>query len=1068
MSINRDQNVASDTSSVVEMPLKKRKDSRFHSYLSLSDGGNAEQKKKKWRNEALLTHPDESISQADSSRKRMWESFPSFYNGGGGGGGDDDDCDCDNTVYRNPYLNHMRSDITSQECEAGHNHVSSLVSNMHVAGNDKRAQARSPSCKYFQTPGELHAIASDTDEVIDLKRPGSKCERLGTYGDIFSAMRLRFGETSHSNVSPLIPIGGSNLLVSDLKKEKTDHAELSSTPLRCFEMPVELSDGLVRNKAGHGCSEISVNRTSSTEVRSDSVLRPPVSCKDLFPLYNDIYSQNIHSSSLSSVGTNECGHLQTSVFGISPFVPQFKTGLSPSLKMCEKDLYPSLEFGTETKPSEHQTGASPLSLMSSRDKAYLRPELGIQTSSFSLMKSHEGESYSGYGFNVHSKTTKPESGSASSVGCNEQEIRPISQCNIHPKTETLPPSVSWQSKNFSESLKDNGRLDGADNSFKNMNCTETNSSKEERIFVLPKSKVTQLNGLHLTRKTPHFEINAYSNIGTTSSEESPCNYKKSEDNSESHISGSKYIAGQQYQREGTDIMGEEGAVDRKDLPCKRNYIPKDSDDTSRIVRVKSKEVQNVMKNHDDVNQGMIKYSRECSEEEVPVCINDIHPLMFEGSNGRNSSHEEAILMPGDSLTDGISDYDINDCFEDIDDTDDIEILQYVFKSDVSTNNSSVQQKALDCTKGSTSSNDFKDTNQKNFAHQCELSKKLNFSKSPMVYKGSVFHNNTGNLMDEQRAGSQLSKTNSKTGMTYNNVMNPSSCASSRSITCVNHEVQPPAPALTPQVLRGGVYDSSHTVSQSEVSPYCVSKTHSIPETSRRKMLSPFGSFGLQSRRLQDGSLPEFTRLSRVPTRVISYTGSSYSPPVKKHCYDSNLVPDPDGYDTGGWNPAIPSSSTDNFVASNTDSIKKVFANSPGKYVEPDSRVNISVSLKEIPGLTSVCDTSLQTSAASYNVQGGLEMYKKKEARCVSNSDGGEKQQNIIEDKMETTQKDSRLEWECAICLETVSSKRGISSTMCGHVYCTPCITEVVCKKMECPTCRRTLDTTQVHPLYLFG
>lgn len=63
---------------------------------------------------------------------------------------------------------------------------------------------------------------------------------------------------------------------------------------------------------------------------------------------------------------------------------------------------------------------------------------------------------------------------------------------------------------------------------------------------------------------------------------------------------------------------------------------------------------------------------------------------------------------------------------------------------------------------------------------------------------------------------------------------------------------------------------------------------------------------------------------------------------------------------------------------------------------------------------------------------------------------------------------SRSELECAVCLESMNSKRGTSATTCGHVYCTPCIEEVIKKKGECPTCRKALDSTQVHKLFLFA
>ena len=57
--------------------------------------------------------------------------------------------------------------------------------------------------------------------------------------------------------------------------------------------------------------------------------------------------------------------------------------------------------------------------------------------------------------------------------------------------------------------------------------------------------------------------------------------------------------------------------------------------------------------------------------------------------------------------------------------------------------------------------------------------------------------------------------------------------------------------------------------------------------------------------------------------------------------------------------------------------------------------------------------------------------------------------------------------ECPVCLEKLSSRRGTSSTTCGHVFCTRCIDDAIAKKGECPTCRNILNSTQVHELFLF-
>ncbi|KAF2898382.1 hypothetical protein ILUMI_07785 [Ignelater luminosus] len=54
---------------------------------------------------------------------------------------------------------------------------------------------------------------------------------------------------------------------------------------------------------------------------------------------------------------------------------------------------------------------------------------------------------------------------------------------------------------------------------------------------------------------------------------------------------------------------------------------------------------------------------------------------------------------------------------------------------------------------------------------------------------------------------------------------------------------------------------------------------------------------------------------------------------------------------------------------------------------------------------------------------------------------------------------------CAICLKNLNGKK-LSSTVCGHVFCTACITSVVKRLKYCPTCRKRLNLSRIHPLYI--
>ncbi|KAJ6636037.1 E3 ubiquitin-protein ligase RNF4 [Pseudolycoriella hygida] len=59
--------------------------------------------------------------------------------------------------------------------------------------------------------------------------------------------------------------------------------------------------------------------------------------------------------------------------------------------------------------------------------------------------------------------------------------------------------------------------------------------------------------------------------------------------------------------------------------------------------------------------------------------------------------------------------------------------------------------------------------------------------------------------------------------------------------------------------------------------------------------------------------------------------------------------------------------------------------------------------------------------------------------------------------------EKKFRHSCAICLDDVKSAH---STVCGHIYCGPCIKEAVKLFKKCPTCNKKLKTSNVHPIYL--
>ena len=53
-----------------------------------------------------------------------------------------------------------------------------------------------------------------------------------------------------------------------------------------------------------------------------------------------------------------------------------------------------------------------------------------------------------------------------------------------------------------------------------------------------------------------------------------------------------------------------------------------------------------------------------------------------------------------------------------------------------------------------------------------------------------------------------------------------------------------------------------------------------------------------------------------------------------------------------------------------------------------------------------------------------------------------------------------------LMLQLQQSKVQLMSTVCGHLFCNPCIKAAVRANRQCPTCRRRLSANQIHPIFL--
>ena len=999
---------------------------------------------------------------------------------------DDDDDDDDNTGYINPYLNLLRSHVIPQEGEGSCNFTSPLapkgsnhksVTDVNVAGQDLRAQdGLSSSHKYFDFhkyhnfPDELFGITSDFDKypyVFGRTRneSGNECPKIS--GDTSN------GERSDSLVSSLPPKADDQSRASVSGEDGAAHTGHSSASHKLL-----LKGDLIRKTVDHESSGISGDRTSGTHIKPEPIpSSSSKSCDGLFPRKYDLCSEYGFQSLLPVVAIGSA-HLLASGYR-NDTVPPFRSQLASSLKIYENEVPPSSEFDIKTKPSRSQAGdlsssltlrehyrhpnsefgtrwklsgnqadAVPLSLKMCKSEPVLTSDCVAHTSSSLSPKLPESEPYSMYKYDVDSQTAERKSGSSSAVKFTERGISPLFQWKNYRENETLHLPVS-ENSDSSDISRNAERFGGADSSLRNeVKCTDSDPAK-----VLAKKLWKFKRELRrAVESTPSSEIGKAREAGTISKQGPTCIYKGSRGNFEKRVGENVPIVGHQYQGRETSTKEEHCAVGNTELPSRANSCILKG---SRIMPLKSEGVQNVADSHCFGFQDVNTDGRKCSEEDAAVCIDDMQSLNGEQNKRGNGDHEETILVVSDdSDDDTIPVYDVNDGCEGTDD-DDIEIVKCLSKSSVGKTDCSAQRKPLDFTKSHARYKNHELKYKNMLIHPFEVGNLLRFSKSEKTNVSSS-SDGASSFRDKQRGDKHLFWKKSV----------PEACGRSSDSAVNSSWFQPaaklcldllhPAPAHTPQVLQCGAYDLSRSTAISGTSiPSSLSPVRSVGELTREKMFSQFGGSNFPYAGMPLDLVSPLEYPSSLNPLFPTSSESTSSPWAKKHSCDTNLVPTRSESETSVRNPPVPNSAGADLAASNPESVLSIVPNALEMSVDPGNQEEHSVPPTGAPQVMSALDTPLEMPGASYNVQEGKEVAKKQ-------------QNTVVGDKTETAQRSSRLEWECAICLETVSSKRGISATMCGHVYCTPCITEVVCKKKECPTCRRTLDGTQVHPLFISG
>lgn len=64
-----------------------------------------------------------------------------------------------------------------------------------------------------------------------------------------------------------------------------------------------------------------------------------------------------------------------------------------------------------------------------------------------------------------------------------------------------------------------------------------------------------------------------------------------------------------------------------------------------------------------------------------------------------------------------------------------------------------------------------------------------------------------------------------------------------------------------------------------------------------------------------------------------------------------------------------------------------------------------------------------------------------------------------------TGESNSIQLECPICIEDLIGKP-ISSTPCGHMYCSSCIVRALQEQPTCPLCKKPVSESNLHPMFL--
>nr|CAI5860664.1 unnamed protein product [Callosobruchus analis] len=138
--------------------------------------------------------------------------------------------------------------------------------------------------------------------------------------------------------------------------------------------------------------------------------------------------------------------------------------------------------------------------------------------------------------------------------------------------------------------------------------------------------------------------------------------------------------------------------------------------------------------------------------------------------------------------------------------------------------------------------------------------------------------------------------------------------------------------------------------------------------------------------------------------------------------------------------------------------------SPGPTEEDTTRTgNLTVS--NVDELLQVVDEIIECTKSPEKPPDTVEDWKAKTEELISSADA------LMKDLYKITgtapkEEPKEQSRDCPVCLESLGGSVQVATTLCGHLFCRPCITKAALVSKKCPTCRKGINNKKIVPIYV--